>query len=259
MFFSCLFKQAEKSHANLYKIHGFFLLFSMELRSIFHAFFTLIYPQTCCACRGVLVSGEKHLCGFCRVAMPGTGFYRQAENPLVRRFWGRVQLETGTALYYFQKGGRVQQAIHQFKYRGNLKLGVYLGRLLGLSIKKSPHYKDLHMMIPVPLHPEKARTRGFNQSEIICRGMSEVLQIPGRPDLLTRLEDTGTQTKKDRFRRWENVSKVFQVTDKTALKNQHVLLVDDVITTGATLEACAQRLLEVPGVKVWIAALAITD
>ncbi len=235
------------------------MLFSMGFREMLHAFFTLIYPQTCCACRGVLVGGEVHLCGFCRVAMPRTDFCRQPDNPLVRRFWGRVQLETGTALYYFQKGGRVQQAIHQFKYRGNLKLGVYLGRLLGLSMKKSPHYTDLHLMIPVPLHPAKARSRGFNQSEIICRGLSEVLQIPCRSDLLVRLEETGTQTKKDRFHRWENVSEVFRVTDEEALVNQHVLLVDDVVTTGATLEACAQRLLDVPGVKVWIATLAITD
>ncbi len=153
----------------------------------------------------------------------------------------------------------MQRTIHQFKYRGNLKLGMYLGRLLGLSIKKSPHYQKLHMMIPVPLHPAKGRARGFNQSEIICRGLSEVLQIPSRPDLLARLEETGTQTRKDRFRRWENVSAVFQVTDQEALENQHVLLVDDVVTTGATLEACAARLLEVPGVKVWVATLAITD
>jgi len=231
----------------------------MRLLEILYAFFTLIYPQTCCACRGVLVSGERHLCGFCRVAMPRTGFCQHLDNPLVRRFWGRVQIETGTALYFFQKGGRVQQAIHQFKYRGNLKLGLYLGHLLGLSVKKSPHYRDLHLMIPVPLHPAKARARGFNQSEVICRGLAEALQIPSRPDLLVRLEETGTQTKKDRFHRWENVSEVFQVTDETQLVNQHVLLVDDVVTTGATLEACAQRLLEVPGVKVWIATLAITD
>ncbi len=235
------------------------MLFSMGFRDTLHAFFSLIYPQTCCACRCVLFGGEKHLCGFCRVAMPRTGFCMQADNPLVRRFWGRLQLETGTALYYFQKGGLVQQAIHQFKYRGNLKLGEYLGGLLGLSLKKSPHYKDLHMMIPVPLHPAKARARGFNQSEIICRGLTDVLQIPSRSDLLVRMEETATQTKKDRFHRWENVSQGFRVTDEAALANQHVLLVDDVVTTGATLEACANSLLQVPGVKVWIATLAITD
>ncbi len=231
----------------------------MGYREMLHAFFSLIYPQTCCACKGLLVGGEKHLCGFCRVAMPRTGFYMKKENPMVKRFWGRVQLETGTALYYFQKGGLVQHAIHQFKYRGNLRLGTYLGGLLGLSLKKSSHYNELQMIIPVPLHPAKARARGFNQSEILCRGLSEVLQIPCRTDLLVRMEETATQTKKDRFRRWENVSRVFRVTDEEALANQHVLLVDDVITTGATLEACAQTLLEVPGVKVWVATLAITE
>ena len=231
----------------------------MRIRDVLHAFFTLVYPRTCCSCGSVLVTGELHVCGFCRAAMPRTDFFSQVENPLKQRFWGRVPVETGTSLFYFQKGGRVQRVIHQFKYRGNLKLGFFLGRLLGLTIRDSPHYNGLDLIIPVPLHPDKERTRGFNQSEVICRGVSDVLNIPCRANLLIKVDETATQTKKDRFCRWENVSEVFKVTDEAALLSKNILLVDDVITTGATLEACALKLLHVPGVKVWVATLAITD
>ncbi len=231
----------------------------MGIRDVLLAFSTLVYPRTCCSCGSVLVTGELHVCGFCRVAMPRTDFFSHVENPLKQRFWGRVPVETGTALFYFQKGGRVQRVIHQFKYRGNLKLGFFLGRLLGLTIRSSPHYKGLDLIIPVPLHSDKERARGFNQSEVICRGVSDVLNIPCRADLLVKVDETATQTKKDRFRRWENVSEVFKVTDEATLSSKNILLVDDVITTGATLEACAIKLLHISGVKVWVATLAITD
>ncbi len=231
----------------------------MGVKDIWQSFVTLVYPRSCCGCAGVLVTGEEHLCGFCRVEMPRTDFYLHRENQLTRRFWGRVPIQTGTSLYYFQKGGRVQRVVHQFKYRGNIALGVFLGRLLGLSLNKSDAYGGLDMIIPVPLHPARERSRGFNQSEVICRGISEAMNIPHVAGLLVREEETETQTRKDRFRRWENVSEVFKTPDVDALRNKNILLVDDVVTTGATLEACVQALLEVPGTKIWIATLAITD
>ncbi len=232
---------------------------SGSVKDILYSFITLIYPRSCCGCSGILVTGEEHLCGFCRVEMPRTDFFMYKENPLTRRFWGRVPIQTGSSLFHFQKGGKVQRVIHHFKYRGNIALGVYLGRLLGLSLKKSEHYTGIDMIIPVPLHAAKERKRGFNQSEVICRGVSKTLMIPAFDNLLIRKEETSTQTRKERFRRWENVSDVFDTPDPQALENKNILLVDDVITTGATLEACAQTLISVPGVKVWIATLAVTD
>ncbi len=199
------------------------------------------------------------MCGFCRKDMPRTDFYMYKENPLTQRFWGRVQVESGSALYHFQKGGRVQRVIHQFKYRGNLSLGVFLGRLLGLSLLQSEHYADVGMIIPVPLHPAKLRARGFNQSEVICRGVSEAMNVPCSAGLLVREKETATQTRKERFMRWENVSAGFKTPDPLAVTNKNILLVDDVVTTGATLEACAQTLLHIPGVRIWLATLAITE
>ncbi len=221
-------------------------------------FINLIYPRSCCACATLLLEHETHLCMACRVLLPRTRFHLHKENQLTKIFWGRLRLETGTSLYYFQKGGKVQRLIHQFKYRGNTPLGFYLGELLGKGIGSSGLYDGLHFVIPVPLHPKKERSRGFNQSEVISRGIAGALSIPCRSDLLVRTEETATQTRKSRFDRWQNVSSVFETPIVTTLENRCVLLVDDVITTGATLEACAQKLLAVKGVRVWIATLAIT-
>ncbi len=152
----------------------------------------------------------------------------------------------------------VQQLIHQFKYRGDLELGFWLGQKLGTSLKHSPIFQGLDSIIPVPLHPDKEKKRGFNQSRVIGNGISDMLQIPCRDDLLVRKKETSSQTKKSRFHRWENVSTVFECPDKPALENMKVLLIDDVLTTGATLEACALKLMETKGVRVWVATLGIT-
>lgn len=226
---------------------------------ILKSFASLVYPLTCCACDTILITGEEHLCLHCRALLPKTRFHKFRENQLTKVFWGRVRLETGTALYYFQKGGKVQRLIHQFKYRGDTALGFYLGRLLGQSIRSSPHYGDVDCILPVPLHPEKARRRGFNQSEVIAKGIASSLSLPCPAHLLIRNQHTETQTKKSRYDRWQNVASVFETPDPRALEGKSVLLVDDVVTTGSTLEACAQKLLEIPGVRIWVATLAITD
>ncbi len=221
-------------------------------------FFTLVYPHTCCACGKVLVADEEHICMYCRLLLPKTRFHRHRENQLTKIFWGRQPIETGTSLYYFQKGGKVQRLIHQFKYRGNTSLGFYLGGMLGRDIATSPIYKGLNYILPVPLHPKKERLRGFNQSEVIARGIASSISIPCSKKLLIRNQETSTQTRKNRFHRWQNVSDVFETPNPAELEGKSILLVDDVITTGSTLEACTQKLLTIKGVKVWIATLAIT-
>jgi ComF family protein len=222
-------------------------------------FALLAYPKTCCACGTILLTREVHLCLHCRALLPKTRFHKYLDNQLTKIFWGRLQLETGTSLYYFQKGGKVQRLIHELKYKSNTQLGFYLGQLLGLNIKSSPYYEDIDCIIPVPLHPKKERLRGFNQSAVIAGGIASSLTVPCPKHLLVRNEYTETQTKKNRFSRWQNVADVFETPEPEALINKSVLLVDDVVTTGSTLEACAQKLLAISGVKVWIATLAITS
>ena len=222
-------------------------------------FAALAYPGTCCACGTLLIAYEKHLCLHCRALLPKTRFHKFRENQLTKIFWGRLQLETGTSLFYFQKGGKVQRLIHQFKYKGDTQLGFYLGQLLGRDIKSSPYYNGIDCILPVPLHQMKERHRGFNQSEVVAGGIASSLLLPCTKHLLIRKEYTETQTRKNRFNRWQNVADVFETPVPDALVNKSVLLVDDVITTGSTLEACAQKLLAIKGVKVWIATLAITN
>ncbi len=222
-------------------------------------FISLVYPDTCCACGSCLVARETHLCLVCRAMLPQTRFHKHKDNQLSRIFWGRQPVETGTALYFFHKKGKVQRVIHQFKYKGNIRLGTYLGKLLGHNMAQSEHYNPVNCVIPVPLHPEKERKRGFNQSAVIAEGIASVMKIECRADLLIRSRHTDTQTKKDRFHRWQNVSSVFETPNPDLLENKAILLVDDVITTGATLEACTEKLLETKGVRVWIATLALTD
>ncbi len=221
-------------------------------------FFSLMYPYMCCACGKVLMADEEHICMYCRLLLPKTRFHRHCENQLTKIFWGRQAIETGTSLYYFHKGGKVQRLIHQFKYRGNTALGFYLGSMLGRDIALSPMYEDISYILPVPLHPKKERKRGFNQSEVIARGIASAISVACSKELLIRKHETSTQTRKNRFSRWQNVSDVFETPDAAALEGKGVLLVDDVITTGSTLEACTQKLLAIKGVKVWIATLAIT-
>lgn len=244
------------------QMYAFFISFKRGMKMVFFQFLqgfaALLYPDTCCACAGILLKGEQHLCSYCRVSLPKTDFYQFRENQLSRVFWGKIPVETGTALYYYQKGGRVQKLIRQFKYHGNTALGHYLGFLLGQSMQGRGLYQGLDMILPVPLHPWKERKRGFNQSVIIARGISEALPVPCCNHLLVRRQPTSTQTRKSRYKRWENVSLVFDTPDTHALQNKNILLVDDVVTTGSTLEACGDVLLKAGAAKLWVATLAIT-
>lgn len=218
-------------------------------------FISLFFPEICPGCGQSLFKNEHVLCTRCFFKLPGTRFHNESTNPVAQLFWGRADISFATALLYYRKGGRVQKLIHRFKYRGMKEIGHFLGECLGRELKQSPLLKIPDVIIPVPLHEKKEKKRGFNQSEIIARGISSVLECEMRSDLLIRTVQSETQTRKSRFKRWENVREIFRVTDREFLKNKHILLVDDVITTGSTLEACASVLLEVEGLKVSVAAL----
>jgi ComF family protein len=172
-------------------------------------------------------------------------------------FWGRIQLQNAVALYQFQKEGSVQKLIRQLKYEGGKSVGIFLGKQLGYALKESSFFINIDYIIPIPLHPKKEKLRGYNQSKYIALGIQEILQIKVNTKALIRTENTDSQTRKKRFSRWENMMNSFALKKPEKLIATHILLVDDVVTTGATLEACAQKLLEIEGVRVSIATIAV--
>ncbi len=217
----------------------------------------LFYPNLCLACGHNLPPQQEGICISCRYKLPKTGFHLEPENAFTERFWGRIPLQAGAAFLHFTKGGRAQRLIHHLKYEGKRKVGIYLGQLYGEVLRETSIFRETTLIVPVPLHPRKQHQRGYNQSALFARGLSESMGIPCLPDGLKRREYTDTQTKKSRLERFENVEKAFVIPHPEKLKGQHVLLADDVITTGATLEACALKILEVEGVKVSMATIAI--
>jgi len=223
----------------------------------FSDFFNLFYPSVCAACGERLVTQENVICTHCLVDIPRTNFYDQADNPVSQLFWGRAKIENATALFRFHKGSRFQHLLHLLKYKGRKDVGIELGRQLGFELKKSELYKSVEIVIPVPLHPKREKKRGYNQAECISIGIAESMGIEIQARNLIRNTATETQTKKSRIERWKNVDSIFSIKQPELLKNKHILVVDDVVTTGATLEACAQALLRVEGIRVSIAALAM--
>ncbi|MBN1158100.1 MAG: ComF family protein [Bacteroidales bacterium] len=198
---------------------------------------------------------EQVLCLPCMLELPRTGFHADPENDVARMFWGRVPVEHATAFMYFYKDSRYRQILHELKYRGQCHVGVEMGRIFGSELKSTP-FEQVDLVHPVPLHRRKQRKRGYNQSALIAKGVAEVLGKPMEAGLIRRTVNTDTQTRKSRYERWENVAGIFSVKDPERLKDRHVLLVDDVVTTGSTLEACAAALIDLGHVRVSVAVLA---
>jgi ComF family protein len=218
-------------------------------------FISLLYPNVCAACGNSLFKHEEIICTYCLYHLPKTNYHLLEASPLDKVFWGRAQLSHTAALYNFQKKSKVQHLIHQLKYKGRTDVGIYLGKVLGTDLAKTQAFMDVDKVIPVPLHPDKQRKRGYNQSEQIAIGMAKAMNTEMDSTSFIRTVDTQTQTKKSRFARWENVKEIFQVTSASELANKHILLVDDVITTGATLESAAHILLSIEGLRLSIACI----
>jgi ComF family protein len=202
------------------------------------------------------VKGEEILCLNCLADFPRNNYVNFVENPVADVFIGRARIEFGTSYCQFDKGGKVQHLIHQLKYRGRREIGMRMGFLFGSDLFETEEFRDIDAILPVPLHRRKERLRGYNQSAEIAKGISQAMNKPLLKKNLIRTKHTSSQTAKDRYERWENVRGIFQVRNPNVLTNKHLLLVDDVITTGATLEACCETLLKIEGVKVSIATLA---
>jgi ComF family protein len=220
--------------------------------------FHLFYPHNCIGCGSDVIDKENFICLECINDLPHTNFAMHANNPVEKKFWGRLALTSAMSQFYFSKVSIIQNIIHEFKYRGNRDAGLYLGSLIGQSLLNSNRF-DVDVIIPIPLFEKKEKQRGFNQAAVLCKGISDAMNISVLENIVTRIVHTETQTKKHRAERWQNVEKSFSVTKPELLEDKHVLLVDDVITTGSTLEACGQQILKVNGARLSIATLAMAS
>jgi len=189
--------------------------------------------------------------------LPNTNFAKHANNPIEKIFWGRLPLVAAHSEYYFAKESLIQHLVHQLKYKGNRDIGIFLGELMAKSLLGSNRFNQLDGLIPLPMFPDKEKKRGYNQAAVICEGMSSILNVPVLSNYLLRQKFTETQTKKHRTERWENVADSFILENANQIKGKKLLLVDDVVTTGATLEASGQLLQQVEGVQLSIATLMV--
>ncbi len=218
----------------------------------------LFYPHHCTGCGSDIVYNEQLLCAKCIHRLPHTGFFDKAANPVEKVFYGRVHAEAAAAAFYFTKQSLVQHLLVQLKYKGNREAGYFLGRQMGYLLSASARFTGVDYIIPLPLNRKKEQLRGYNQAALISEGIADTWQKPMLSSVVERTRFTETQTQQNRISRWQNMEQVFAVTDAAKIAGKHILLVDDVVTTGATLEACAAKLLAVSGTRVSIAAAAYT-
>ena len=226
--------------------------FLKDLRHIF-------YPKLCVNCQNQLVNNEFVLCTFCRHDLPLANFKNYTDNKIIRIFYGRVEIEKANALLLFRKKGIVQQIIHELKYKNNEDVGVFLGRWYASILKETSIFSEVDIVIPVPLHPKRLKERGYNQVTKFGLEICNSLKIPFKENILTRVSSTKTQTFKSRFERFTNLDTKFITQKKDRINGKHILLIDDVITTGATLESCAKELLKSGASKISLITMAYTE
>ena len=219
-------------------------------------FIGLIFPRICIGCGNNLWRYEELLCQMCEFTLPRTMFHLDRDNPVARLLWGRADIVFGMAFLFFNKGSKVQHIIHALKYKGKKEVGIYLGKRYGMELKNCGTFNSWDCIIPIPLHRKKLIKRGYNQSDLFAAGLSESLGIPAVNTLLARIRANDTQTRKSRFGRYQNVKEIFSLNDPGCYEGKHLLLVDDVITTGATLESCIIALQKIPSVRISVACIA---
>lgn len=219
-------------------------------------FISLFFPRLCMSCGAHLVRGERVICTGCLLTIARTDFHTRRGNTLEQAFWGRCNVERAAAFSVYNRGSRIRTLIHELKYKGKKEIGTMLGDLYGRILSDGGFIEGIDMIVPVPLHPARQRERGYNQSDCIASGISAATGVPARNDIIRRIEMTGSQTKHSRYDRWENVKGLFVVSKPGAVTGKHLLVVDDVVTTGSTMEACVNALHEAGDVRVSIAALA---
>ena len=224
---------------------------------MFKPIVNLFFPKVCFACLNLLHDNEDTICVNCRHDLPVTNFHFDNDDTVAKVLYGRAKIEQGTALFRFEKKGLVQQLIHGLKYRGYENIGALLGNWLGSELKTLEHYQNIDVVIPVPLHKKKLRKRGYNQVAKFGQQLAKALDAEYNDKVLVKVTNTASQTTKQRFTRWINNDELFAIVNMGAIENKHLLLVDDLITTGATLKACITVLNKAKNIKISIATMAI--
>lgn len=224
---------------------------------MFHHLLDLFFPNLCLICGEGLVSGEEQLCLKCLSKIPKTNYHLTEDNPVEKRFWGKVRIESASSYFFFHKGSDFQRLIHELKYRGNKEIGIILGKYAAAELIQSDSFSSVDMIIPVPLHKKKYAKRGYNQSSQIGIGISKVMGKPLVVNSLFRKIESTTQTKKSVYERFENTRGIFELKNPSEVAGKHILLVDDVLTTGSTIEACIHALQQAENVKVSVFTLAL--
>jgi len=217
----------------------------------------LFFPKICYICKLQLTDNEEHICTTCRHNLPVTDFHLNQDNTIKKLLYGRAKIENGTALLRFEKKGSVQQLIHELKYRDQEAIGLFLGDWLGEELSKNEAYKNINIVIPVPLHKNKLRKRGFNQVSKFAKQIAKALDAQYIDNVLIKTTNTSSQVNKKRFARWTNDAHIFSIKNPEQISNKRILLVDDIITTGATMEACIEVLNQAENIKISIACMAI--
>lgn len=222
-----------------------------------NGFISLIYPNICLLCRKQLIANEQHICNICLFHLAKTEFHNKKDNLTEVLFWGRAKINRAASFFFYQKDNNSQKIIHHIKYKNDKELGQHLGEIYGDTLSKTEWIQQADFLLPVPLHPKKLKSRGYNQAEWIANGISTTTKVPVNTNILYRAKHTDSQTSKGRYNRWENVSGIFGVKNPELLINKKIIIVDDVITTGATIEACSYHLQQIPGIKINILSLGV--
>lgn len=222
------------------------------IKAITHLFF----PKVCLACGKAMSLHSEHVCLSCRHELPRVNHQNYVDNELQKTFWGRLPLERATAFLWFQKQGKVQRILHHLKYKGAQDLGVTMGEIMASELIDKGFFEGIDFLIPIPIHAKKARIRGYNQSEMLAMGVNQLTEIEVCTEAIVKEIHTASQTKKSRFKRWKNVNATFKLKHSNQLEGKHILLIDDVLTTGSTVEACGIELLQVPNIKLSLLTLA---
>ena len=224
--------------------------------SFWHRLLDLISPRLCVVCGQRLTVSEETICARCNLHLPRTDFHLDPyENEMAKLFWHQIPIERATALFYYEAHAETANILYELKYKDHPEIGVVMGRLMAKELQPSGFFDGIDGIVPIPLAKKRQRQRGYNQSLEIARGVSEITSLPIYNKVVRRIAFEGSQTNKDRWERNENVENVFELADETAINGKHLLIVDDVVTTGATVLACAKELCKAPNVKFSVLAL----
>ena len=229
------------------------------MKNFFNSFTQLLFPNLCICCKGYLSNQERLICDMCNYNLPLYEFNSLKDNDLRKKFWGTLPIQECLAYLSFKQNNEVQKVMHELKYNGNKEICFAMGLTLGRLILSFDKLDDIDFIIPIPLHKKREDQRGFNQAEVIANGVSNIIKAPVLNNVVVRVINNKSQTNRNRLDRSINTDNIFKVMDLKPLEGKHILLLDDVITTGATMISCGNSLLRVKDLKLSVAGLAVAN